>query len=301
MHRSVLLQEVIERLAIQPNDIIVDATFGGGGHSKKFAELLGTDGILVGLDVDSLALARGREVLEGVAPMTHLVQANFRTVGNVLNELEIKKADKFLFDLGYSSMQLEEGGRGLSFQKDEPLLMTLTDAVGPETLTAERIVNEWSEDQIETILRGYGEEQFSRRIARAIVAAREEAPIETTGGLVEIISRAVPGWYRNRRINPATKTFQALRIAVNDELDAIREGLEGAYAHLAPGGRIAVITFHSIEDRVVKRLFRSWKEAGRGAEEPKKPIAPSREETKENPRARSAKLRTFISDAGRES
>ncbi|MCW9054797.1 MAG: 16S rRNA (cytosine(1402)-N(4))-methyltransferase RsmH [Candidatus Pacebacteria bacterium] len=293
MHRSVLLQEVVEQLAIQPTDIVVDATFGAGGHSSEIARHLDSKGALIGLDVDAAALARGEEVLKDVAPAVHLVRENFRNVDKVLDELDIKKVDVVLFDLGYSSTQLETGGRGLSFQKNEPLLMTLSSEVEEGTLTAREIVNEWTEEQIATILHGYGEERFSRRIARAVVAARAETPIETTKDLVEIISHAVPGWYRHRRISPATKTFQALRITVNDELDAITEGLEGAYRHLAPGGRIAVITFHSIEDRVVKRVFRGWKERGFGEQVPKKPTVPSREEIAGNPRARSAKLRTF--------
>ena len=295
MHQSVLLQEVIDTLDIKSDDVVLDATFGGGGHSRAILERLGPKGTLIAIDTDLNALEAQKESFNAYASTVHFKQANFRDLDDVLKELGIKEVDKFIFDLGFSSTQLEEGGRGLSFQKDEPLLMTLTDidSVTEETLTAKRIVNEWDEGQIETVIRGYGEESFSKRIAKAIVEARNEKEIETTTELREIITNATPKWYQNKRIDPATKTFQALRIAVNDEIETAKEGIEKAFSHLAPSGRIAVIAFHSIEDRVVKRLFRDWKKDGLGTQEPKKPIIASREEIKKNPRARSAKLRTF--------
>jgi 16S rRNA (cytosine1402-N4)-methyltransferase len=298
MHQTVLLQEVIDSLDINKDDIVLDATFGGGGHSRAVVKLLGPKGTLIAIDTDKSALDSQKESFESSESTVHFKQANFRNLDEVLKELDInpESVDKFIFDLGFSSTQLEEGGRGLSFQKNEPLLMTLTDtgSITEETLTAKRIVNEWDEEQIETILRAYGEESFSKCISKAIVDAREENKIETTFDLTEIISKATPLWYRKKRINPATKTFQALRIAVNDEIETVREGIEKAFTYLAPGGRIAVISFHSIEDRVVKRTFRGWKDDGLGKQEPKKPIVPSKEEVKENPRARSAKLRIFV-------
>lgn len=294
MHRSVLLQEVIDTLDIKEDDVVLDATFGGGGHSKAIAEKLGAEGILIGIDTDSSALKAQRGLFDTYACEVHFKQSNFRDLDVTLKELDIKEVNKFIFDLGFSSIQLEEGGRGLSFQYDEPLLMTLSDTVTDETLTARRIVNEWNEEHIETIIAGYGEERFSKRVARAIVEARKEKKIETTFELREIIANATPRWYQKRRISPATKTFQALRIAVNDEIEAIKEGLLKAQSYLAPSGRIAVIAFHSIEDRAVKRIFQAWKAEGLGKQEPKKPIVPTRDEIKKNPRARSAKLRTFV-------
>ncbi|NQV93060.1 16S rRNA (cytosine(1402)-N(4))-methyltransferase RsmH [Candidatus Kaiserbacteria bacterium] len=296
MHQPVLLQEVIDTLDIKNDDVVVDATFGGGGHSKAALEKLGPHGVLIAIDTDKNALESQKKLCTDYKSTVHLKQSNFRDLDVVLNELGVTKVDKFIFDLGFSSTQLEEGERGLSFKKDEPLLMTLTDvgSITEETLTARRIVNEWNEEHIETIIRCYGEEGFSRQIAKAIVEARANKEIETTTELREIILRATPFWYHKKRIDPATRTFQALRIAVNDEIETARIGILKAFSYLTPGGAIAVITFHSTEDRVVKRLFRSWKEEELGRQEPKKPIKPSREEIKGNPRARSAKLRIFL-------
>lgn len=296
VHQSVLLQEVINTLDIKNDDIVFDATFGGGGHSKAIADILGSKGVIVAIDTDMDALESQKEIFDDLVCTAHLRQSNFRNLDVVLKELGIKEVNKFVFDLGFSSTQLEEGGRGLSFRKDEPLLMTLTDSdsITEDTLTARRIVNEWSEEQIEIILRGYGEESFSKQIAKAIVDTRKVKEIKTTTDLREIIINATPKWYQRKRIDPATRTFQALRIAVNDEIEAIKEGLLKAFRHLSSGGRIAVITFHSIEDRVVKRMFREWKMDGLGIQDPKKPIISSREEIMKNPRARSAKLRIFI-------
>src|SRR3989344_411229 len=293
LHKSVLLQESILMLDIKPTDVVVDATVGGAGHSSALASHLGESGVLIGLDVDSQAIESAQETLIGVKPTIHLKVENFRNLGTVLQGLSIKAADKYLFDLGWSSIQLESSGRGLSFQKDEPLLMTLSDKVTPSTLTAGRIVNEWSEEQIRTIIHSYADERFAKRIAEAIVRQREISPIATTKELADLILAAVPGWYRNRKTHPATKTFQALRITVNDELDALQEGLRSAQAHLSTGGRIAVISFHSMEDRIVKRMFREWEKEGQGKILTKKPMTPSREEQQENPRSRSAKLRIF--------
>jgi 16S rRNA (cytosine1402-N4)-methyltransferase len=294
MHQAVLLQEVIDSLDIKSDDTVVDVTFGGGGHSRAVCEKLSSNGVLVAIDTDLQALETHRESFGGYSAKIHFVHSNFRNLDTVLRNLGIKKVNKFIFDLGFSSTQLEEGGRGLSFKKNEPLLMTLTDSMTKDTLTAKRIVNEWSVEQIETIIRGYGEESFSKRIAKGIVDSRKDKEIETTDDLRKIILNSTPLWYQHRKIDPATKTFQALRIAVNDEIETVKEGLEKAFSFLSSGGRIAVITFHSIEDRTVKRMFREWKNMDLGTQEPKKPIIPSRDEIKENHRARSAKLRTFI-------
>ena len=293
MHRSVLLQEIIDTLNIKKGDVVVDATFGGGGHSIEFSKLLGKDGILIGFDMDSLAIEKGKHLFENCVHQTHLRVSNFKDLDRELANLGIKGADKYLFDLGFSSIQLEEGGRGLSFQKDEPLLMTLSNVISKNTLTAERIVNEWSVEQIETIIKSYGEEGFARKIAQAIVKKREEIKITTTKQLADIIYHAVPVWYRKKRIHPATKTFQAFRIAVNDEIENLKIGLGKALLHLKYGGYIAVISFHSIEDRIVKRLFREWKKEGKGEIITKKPITPQQAEVIKNPRSRSAKLRVF--------
>lgn len=288
-HRSALLQEVIEALAIKRDDTVVDATLGGAGHAKAITDLLNSQGMLIGLDADSDAVLRAKEVLAGAKPRMHLVTANFRDLKKVLAELGIAQVTKVLFDLGWSSYQLDSG-RGFSFQKDEPLQMTY--AKDPGGLTAATIVNTWGEQSIADVIFGWGDERYARRIAKAIVARRETKKFGTSRELAETIRAAVPPPYRFGRLHPATKTFQALRIAVNDELGALKEGIAAAWEELAQGGRIAVISFHSIEDREVKHLFAKFvKEGGKLIQ--KKPIRPSLEETKTNPRARSAKLRVI--------
>ncbi len=289
-HRSVLLHEAIEQLNIQPTDIVVDATLGAAGHARAIAERLGKKGMLIGFDLDTDALARSRKRLVHVKPVVHLVRANFRHLGGELAKLGITHLTKVLFDLGWSSYQLDSG-RGFSFRSGEPLLMTYSKEEGG--LTAAKIVNEWEEGSIADVIFGWGEERYARRIAKAIVAAREREPIRTSVELAETVMAAVPPKYRRGRIHPATRTFQALRIAVNDELGALKEGLAAAWEILGPRGRIAVITFHSIEDRIVKRLFAEWGRSGAGKRLTKKPIVPSAFEIAENPRSRSAKLRVI--------
>ncbi|PCI29616.1 16S rRNA (cytosine(1402)-N(4))-methyltransferase [Candidatus Kaiserbacteria bacterium] len=284
-HVPVLLQEVLDVLAIQKSDVVLDGTLGGGGHARALAEQLGVKGHLVGFDVDADAIVRTREKLSGVKPSVTLIHDNFRNSRAKLVEYEINLVDKALFDLGWSSDQLETSGRGFSFERDEPLEMTLSTEEG--ILTASEIVNEWQEESIADILYGWGGERFSRRIARAIVAAR---PISTTKELVDAVSSAVP---RRGKINPATKTFQALRIAVNDELGALKEVLEKIPEFVHEDSRVAFITFHSLEDRLVKQTFRNWQKEGLGIILTKKPIPASREEVIKNKRARSAKLRAF--------
>lgn len=291
-HTSVLLQEVLDGLQVEGNSVVVDATVGGAGHLREFANLLSKEGLLIGIDADPAALKRAEEALEATKPTLLLVPGNFRDIRDHLEGREVTEVTHVLFDLGWSGFQLT-AGRGFSFLVDEPLLMTY-EVPGEETLTAKDLVNDLDEEKIADIIFAYGEERFARRIAKAIVNARAEKEIETTKELAEIVKHAVPVWYRHRKVHPATKTFQALRIAVNDELDALRDGLEGAMKVLAPGGRVAVITFHSIEDRIVKRFFEGLQRDGVGKPLTKKPIAPSDEELKENPRARSAKLRVFV-------
>lgn len=289
-HQSVLLKEAIEGLAIVPGDVVVDATIGGAGHFKAILDQLDGSGVVVGIDADSAAVVRASEASLHARASVHLVEDNFRNMGSILDQLGIPLVSKVLFDLGWSAYHLSSG-RGFSFRVDEPLLMTYGTPV--PGMTAADMVNTASEDALADLFFTLGEERFGRNIARGIVRARSSARILTTGALVDVILASTPQWYQHRRLHPATKTFQALRIAVNDELGALREGLSGALARLAPGGRIAVITFHSIEDRIVKTMLRDAAHEGKGIVVTKKPITPSIDQTRENPRARSAKLRIF--------
>ncbi len=288
MHKSVLLQETVAALDIEEGDLIVDCTLNGGGHSKYALTTYGNKVQVIGLDADQSAIERAKQSI-GSRENFRTVCTNFRNLDTALDSLGVTYVDGFMFDLGLSSNQLESSGRGFSFQKDEPLLMTFSTSGNP--ITADEIVNSWDADSIEAIIKGYGEESFARRIAKAIVEAREGGRIETTSELVEIIKGAVPSWYRAKKTNPATKTFQALRIAVNDEIGALEEGLEKAWERLNGEGRIAVISFHSIEDRIVKRWMKEKAGKGEGKLITKKPIIPTREEILENPRSRSSKLR----------
>lgn len=291
-HESVLMQEVLDALSVRQGDTVVDATVGGGGHFAALLSALGEGGTIIGIDADPAAVerARGAYALDRrpERPVAHLINDNFRNLARVLERLRIGAVDKILFDLGWSGYQIA-APRGFSFQQDEPLLMTY----GEGGETAADIVNASSEEELADILFTYGEERFARGIARSIVARRAHERILTTAQLVRAIEEGVPAWYRRRKIHPATKTFQALRIATNDEIGALREGLAAALAALAPGGRLAVISFHSIEDRIVKNMLRDAVQAGAGERASKKPIVPSRSEIRANRRARSAKLRVF--------
>jgi len=291
-HKSVLLHELIDSLAIAAGDTVIDMTAGGGGHARAAAERL-ENGTLIGLDQDEKALERVRARLKGVSAEVCLVQANFRDVDQALAECGKTEAQRVYFDLGLSSNQLDESGRGFSFLRDEPLLMTFAHDPRDAPRTAWEIVNEWREERIAEILFTYGEERYARRIARAIREAREGQSIERTSDLVRIIEEAVPVSYKHQGIHPATRTFQALRIAANEEIESLEEGLDKAIEILTPGGRIGVISFHSLEDRIVKHHFLEWEKSDRGVRITKKPIVPSEEERRENPRARSAKLRVF--------
>ncbi len=290
VHRPVLLHEALELLVIAADDTVVDATLGGAGHAQAIAKVLGKSGTLIGIDADHDAILRGRELLAEAKPTVHLVEANFRDLSAQLEKLGITHVDKILFDLGWSSFQLG-AGRGFSLKADEPLLMTYSKE--PGALTAQKIVNEWGEESIADVIFGWGEERYSRRIAKCIVERRASKPFTTARELAEVIYAAVPPRYRFGRIHPATRTFQALRIAVNDELGSLSQGLRDGWQKLSPGGRIAVVSFHSIEDRIVKQTFKQWEEEGEGKRITRKPVAPGPEELKDNPRARSAKLRVI--------
>jgi 16S rRNA (cytosine1402-N4)-methyltransferase len=292
-HVSVLLHEAIDSLEIKSGDIFVDGTLGGGGHFEEVANRFGGDVVMIGIDLDPDAILRTKKKLTNKSLKVHYVQDSFKNIGPILDSLNIKNVDKILLDIGLSSNQFEESGRGFSFQKDEPLLMTFKKDLTEEDLTAREIVNTWDLENISAILRGYGEEEFAWKIAKAIVARRQEKPIETTFDLVEIIKLATPKWYHTKRIHPATKTFQALRITVNGEIENLKQVLREGFHRLNPGGRMAVISFHSLEDREVKNFFRDKETEGLAKRVNKKPILPGEEEIKSNPRSRSSKLRVI--------
>lgn len=290
MHKSVLLKEVIEYLNPKPEDVILDATINGGGHAKAILNLIGKKGKLIGIEQDAEILEKLKsENLENAV----LIDGNFRDLDELLSLNNIKELNGAIFDLGMSSLHLEESGRGFSFQKNEPLLMTFKSYLESSDLTAKDILNEWSEKEISDILFNYGEERYSRGIAKRIIERRKEKPFETTFDLVSIVEASVPGAYRRGRIHCATRTFQALRIAVNDEMESLKTGIRKAWEMLSPKSRLTVISFHSLEDRIVKVFFKDLKESGEGKILTKKPVIASEDEMKENPRSRSAKLRAI--------
>jgi 16S rRNA (cytosine1402-N4)-methyltransferase len=291
VHIPVLMNEVIEGLNIQPNDIIIDGTINGGGHAHAISQLLSKEGTLIGIDQDNNGLKVSKERLARVNPKIHLVHNNTSKIDTILNDLGIEQYDKLLLDLGWSSNQFENPERGFSFMHDGPLLMTLSNDPTTAMFTAYDIVNTWNEESLVDILKGYGEERFSGRIARAIVEARSEKLIERTLQLAEIIKSAVPAKFKNGPLHPATQSFQAIRIAVNDEMQVLKKILEKGFNRLRPGGRMVVISFHSVEDRIVKHYFRQKKDEGIGEVLTKKPITATQEELLKNKRSRSAKLR----------
>jgi 16S rRNA (cytosine1402-N4)-methyltransferase len=284
IHRPVLVRETLDLLVTKPDGVYVDGTVGAGGHAGEILKRLGAGGRLLGIDRDSDILERARERLAGDARAV-LHRGTFEDVGTALEVLGAPQVDGILADLGVSSLQLDRGERGFSFSKDAPLDMRMDPTGGP---TAAEYLAGAPEKDLERVLREYGEERFARRIARRIVEERRKHPVETTAELAALVSRAVP---RSGRIHPATRTFQALRIAVNGELDRLDAFLERAPAALAPGGRIAVISYHSLEDRRVKRAFLEGEKSGVLRRLTKKPVTPTEAEIRENPRARSAKLR----------
>ncbi len=290
IHTTVLLHESIDGLDVHHGEIYLDGTLGSGGHAEYALEK--TRGVLkvIGLDKDAEALERSKKRLKNYSTVT-LKEASYADLDTVLNDLKIHKVDRIMIDLGLSSDQFETSKRGFTFKNDEPLLMTFKKDLKEDDLTAYQIVNTWEEQNIADIIYGYGEEKYSRRIARAIVAYREKKSIDTTKELVEIISGAVPGFYRKGRIHPATRTFQALRITVNDELNTLKKGLAKGFERLERNGRMAVISFHSLEDRIVKNFNKEKAEVGEAKIITKRPITPTEKEISENPRSRSAKLR----------
>lgn len=290
-HIPVLLQEAVEGLNLKEGDIFVDGTLGSAGHSFEVARRFGDSVEIVGLDRDIDALERSDERLRTLTNAHYLKLSSFRHLDTVLQALGISKVNGVLFDLGISSNQIDDSGRGFSFQKDEPLHMGMDKS--EDALTAKTILNTWDEETLELILRGFGEEKYSKRIAKKIVEMREEHPFETTSDLVAAVRAATPTAYHHGRINPATRTFQALRIAVNEELTALEEGLQKGFEALESGGRFAVISFHSLEDRIVKNFFRDRVQEEKARLITKKPIVPSEKEQAENPRSRSAKLRVI--------
>lgn len=290
-HITVLRTEAVNALEIRTDSVVVDATLGAGGHSSEILKLLGKRGTYIGLDADPVAIKEAKGFLTGSATM-HLIHRNFSQLHTVLEELGIVQVNAILADLGWRSEQFATEGRGFSFTDTQGLLMTYG---APEDylFTASDIVNGWTEEDIANVIYGYGEERYARRIAKAIVVARAQKPIMSAAELATIIASAVPVGYRRGRTNPATKTFQALRIAVNNEFAVLEQFIVSAFTALAPGGRLAIISFHSLEDRIVKHSFRTLTHDQSGVLVTKKPITPTFEEVQQNPRSRSAKLRVI--------
>lgn len=301
-HKSVLLQECIDGLAIKPQGIYLDGTLGGAGHSSEIVKRL-TTGRLIGVDRDTVALDAARQRLAPYLDRVTLVHSNFKEINHILDELDIPAVDGMLFDLGVSSPQLDDAQRGFSYMADAPLDMRMN---REDRLSAYEVVNQWPREELKRILYEYGEERYAPQIAAAIDRKRQQQPIGTTLELVDVIRSALPPQALREKQHPAKRSFQAIRIAVNDELSAVREMMEAAIPRLRPGGRLAVITFHSLEDRIVKVAMNT---AAKGCTCPpelpvcvcgkkpqvkiitRKPITSGPQELEENPRARSAKLR----------
>ena len=303
-HISVLLNECLEGLNIKENGIYVDGTLGGAGHSSEILKRLSNEGRLIGIDQDTDALKAAKERLKNYSNVT-FVHSNFSSIENVLNNLNIDGVDGILMDLGVSSYQLDEGERGFSYMKDAPLDMRMN---RDNDFSAYNVINEYSEEDLYRIIRDYGEEKFARRIASFIVENRQEKNIETTLELVEIIKNAIPAKARREGPHPAKRTFQAIRIEVNSELSILNKTIEDGVGKLNKGGRMAIITFHSLEDRIVKNKFRDLAVSCRCPKEfpvcvcgekakvkviSRKAIEPTKEEVDINPRSRSAKLRVI--------
>lgn len=295
-HIPVLLNEVIKYLDPQDNDIVLDATIGEGGHAIPVAKKILPKGKLIGVEQDSEILRNLRFKVQDLGIKNiNLVNGNFRNLDKLLN---VNYIDAALFDLGINSSQLAESKRGFTFQKDEPLLMNFNPNIEEDDLTAEKILNRWPENEICEILTEYGEERYAKKISQNIIKFRKNRRFAGTFDLVGVIEKSVPVSYKKRRINFATKTFQALRIAVNDEMGALEDGLEKSWGLLRNKGRMVVISFHSLEDGIVKNFFRQKKEEKMGIVLTKKPIRPSEREKYLNPRSRSAKLRAIIKTNG---
>ena len=286
-----LLNESIDGLKIKSGDIIIDGTLGGGGHTLEIIQRFGKEVKIICFDLDQSAIERTKKLIKKKDSNVIFKTTGFQNINKVLNDLNITKVDRILLDLGLSSFQLEEGGRGFSFSKDEPLIMTMKKNPTNQDLTAYEIVNSWKEETLADIIYGFGEEKFSKKIAKAIIEARQDKIIATTFDLVAIINKAVGKFYKGRKINPATKTFQAIRIATNSELSNLEQIIQKGFSRLSKGGRMAIISFHSLEDRIVKKAFINFKQEGLASFITKKPIIPSEKEVKLNSRSRSSKLR----------
>lgn len=304
-HKSVLLEETINGLNIRPDGTYVDGTLGGGGHAYEIARRLSDKGSIIGIDQDAAAIEAAGIRLKDFGEKVTIVRSNYCEMKSRLHELGIDKVDGIILDLGVSSYQLDTAERGFSYREDAPLDMRMDTR---QTMTARDIVNDYSEMELYRVIRDYGEDKFAKNIAKHIVAARGRAAIETTGQLTQIIRESIPMKYQKMSGHPAKRTFQAIRIELNRELDMLRDSLDDMIDLLKPGGRLCIITFHSLEDRIVKSAFRKNEnpctcppdfpvcvcgKVSKGKVITKKPILPSKEEQEYNSRSKSAKLRIF--------
>lgn len=304
-HVSVLLNETVDGLNVKPDGVYVDATLGGGGHAYEVCRRLGSKGRFIGIDQDADAIKAAGECLKGFGEKVTIIRSNYRDMKPQLQNIGVDKVDGIVIDLGVSSYQLDTAERGFSYRVDAPLDMRMDQR---QKMTARDIVNEYSESELYRVIRDYGEDKFAKNIAKHIVAERRKNPIETTGQLNEIISHAIPMKFRKTSGHPSKRTFQAIRIELNHELDVLRESLDDMIEMLNPGGRICIITFHSLEDRIVKSAFRKNEnpctcpshfpvcvcgKISKGKVITRKPILPSEAETESNSRSKSAKLRIF--------
>ena len=304
-HRSVLLEETIDGLHIIPDGIYVDGTLGGGGHSYEVCRRLGDKGSIIGIDQDAAAIEAAGIRLKDFGEKVTIVRSNYRDMKSKLHELGIDKVDGIILDLGVSSYQLDTAERGFSYRADAPLDMRMDTR---QQITARDIVNGYGEEELYRVVRDYGEDKFARNIAKHIVMERGKHPIETTGELTEIVRRAIPMKYQKRSGHPAKRTFQAIRIELNRELEVLRDSLDDMIELLNPGGRLCIITFHSLEDRIVKSAFKKNEnpctcppdfpvcvcgKVSKGSIVTRKPILPGEEEMELNSRSKSAKLRIF--------
>lgn len=305
VHRSVLLSESVEGLNIKPDGVYVDGTLGGGGHAFEVCRRLTAGGRLIGIDRDAAAIEAASERLGSFGGQVTVVRGNYAQMKQILAGLGIEQVDGILLDLGVSSYQIDTVERGFSYKYDAPLDMRMDQR---QTTTARDLVNHLSEAELYRVIRDYGEDRFAKNIARHIVSEREKHEIQTTGQLTEVICRAIPMKIQKKMGHPAKKTFQAIRIALNSELDGLKQALDDMAELLAPGGRLCIITFHSLEDRIVKSMYRSFEDpcicpkefpvcvcgrVSKGRVVTRKPIVPSAAEQEENSRSKSAKLRIF--------
>ena len=305
VHKSVLLDEVIDNLDIKPDGIYVDGTLGGAGHGKEVCKRLGENGRFIGIDQDEDAIKASTERLSQFGNRVTIVRSNYSDMVSVLHDLGIDKVDGITLDLGVSSFQLDTADRGFSYRMDAPLDMRMDNR---QEISATTVVNEYTENELFHIIKNYGEDKFAKNIAKHIVMERAKEPILTTGRLAQIVDQSIPMKMKKQGGHPAKRTFQAIRIEVNHELDVLQQNLSDMIDLLNPGGKLCIITFHSLEDRIVKKAFREAEnpctcppdfpvcvcgKVSRGKMVPRKPILPSEDEMEENPRSKSAKLRVF--------